>query len=102
MENIDKRDISMLSGLIGRLSNQAAMNKAIIIVLLKEVRKLTGSDTTELKKSIESIFASEILQNQKILNDLVKQAFDEDFQGEPLSEELRSLFDDIDPLDPPL
>lgn len=75
---MDKREMGLLMGVIGRLSSENALNKAFNTVLIKELAKLTGSRHEELLKSVDSLQAQYVLESQKVFSELLEEAFGDD------------------------
>ncbi len=92
MDTINKEEFAALFGMIGWMCNELAMIKGMNQVLLKMIATDKGFELENVKKEIESFYASYNLISADKLDQIVRYATDEDYRNEQGADFYKKLF----------
>ena len=73
---MDDKNTTLLMGMIAKIAADNSFNKALNIVLLKELSRLTESDYGSLIRSAKALQAENLSTTHEVFNDLIAQTFD--------------------------
>lgn len=74
MTTTDK-SLAAIMAILGRQRGDIEMIKAYNLIILTNLSKLHNLDTDDLLRDVEKFHAIYVLENQKIYDDLISQAF---------------------------
>lgn len=73
---MDDKNTALLMGMIAKIAADNSFNKALNIVLLKELSLLTESNYESLIKSAKVLQSENLSTTHEVFNDLISQTFD--------------------------
>jgi len=74
---MDDKNTTLLIGMIAKIASDNSFNKALNVVLLKELSMITESDFGELMKSAKQLQEENLALTNQIFDDLRSQTFDD-------------------------
>ncbi|MEP5613579.1 MAG: hypothetical protein ABJP45_15110 [Cyclobacteriaceae bacterium] len=73
---MDDKNTTLLMGMIAKIAADNSFNKALNIVLLKELSMLTESDYSSLIRSAKALQSENLNTTHEVFNDLISQTYD--------------------------